>query len=313
MSAFELRSYLPGDEIAICELFQQSYGRQMPLEYWRWRYAENPHGSVWIELAWDGERLAAHYAVSPTRLQVGNEIFPAALSMTTMTHPNYRGRGLFPKLAERLYGRLERAGFCAIFGFPNTLSHRGFNTSLGWRDIYEVPSLILSLENAKASKLISNIQIFDSLDARFDRFGEHLRERGIQTIRNSETLDWRFLRCPINRYRIAALTDGGDLRGYAVVKSYESRSLDIVDIQATDSDSGGELLDWAASVAAIEHLPLVSTWVLPNNMLRLEAESRGFQASAPVTYFGARALMETPKSIDQWRNWNLLMAESDVY
>lgn len=313
MNALELRSYRPGDEIAICDLFQQSYGRQMPLEYWRWRYAENPHGAIWIELAWDGDRLVAHYAVSPTKLQIGNDIVYAALSMTTMTHPDYRGRSLFPKLAGRLYEKLKDAGFCAVFGFPNTQSHRGFNTSLGWRDIYEIPSLVLSMKKAKPPKDSPNIQIIDSIDDRFDRFGQCLKKGGIQTVRNAKTLNWRFLKCPTNRYRTAGLMDGSELRGYVVVKTYEAHSLDIVDIQTADGDTGGALLDWATTVAASEHLPMISAWLLPNNAVRIAAEARGFQAGAPVTYFGGKVLDGPSGRIDDWRNWNLLMAESDVY
>jgi len=61
----DIRPYNPGDEQAILELFEASFGRTMSGDYWRWRFLDNPVGEPKIDLAWDGTTLAGHYAVSP--------------------------------------------------------------------------------------------------------------------------------------------------------------------------------------------------------------------------------------------------------
>ena len=55
--AIEIRAYRPGDERAICTLFETVFGRPMSLDYWAWRYRDHPSGGPLAELCWDGERL----------------------------------------------------------------------------------------------------------------------------------------------------------------------------------------------------------------------------------------------------------------
>ena len=96
-----LKPYNTGDELAILSLFKECYGREMSVKYWKWRFIENPFRRILILLAWDNSALAAHYAVSPVLLLVKGQPYMAALSLTTMTHPKYRGLKLFPKLARK--------------------------------------------------------------------------------------------------------------------------------------------------------------------------------------------------------------------
>ena len=145
----DVRAYAPGDEAAILRLFDRSFGKPLPEAFWRWRFLDDPHGAPMIELAWDGDVLAAHYAVSPTSIAVEGERRVASLSMTTMTDPDYRGHGLFGQLATRLYERLAGVGHVAVFGFPNAQSHRGFIRDLGWQDVHEIPMLRLEVASAK--------------------------------------------------------------------------------------------------------------------------------------------------------------------
>lgn len=129
----EIRPYQPGDEFKIVELFKLVFGKTMPLGYWRWRFGNgNPWGST-IVVAMDGETMAAHYAVSHCRLtSTGTDTIPAAQSMTTMTHPEYRGRGLFVECAKRCFEMAKKAGIKIIWSFPNANSAPGFYNKLGW-------------------------------------------------------------------------------------------------------------------------------------------------------------------------------------
>lgn len=314
--AIDIRPYRPGDERAICALFETVFGRPMSLDYWAWRYRDHPSGGPYAELCWDGERLAGHYAVCAADLAVRGERRRACLSMTTMVHPDYRGQGLFERSAEQLYARLDAEGFAMVMGFPNAQSNRGFIGKLGWGGIYELPTLAAGTEGRRprAPEAVAPLDVFD---ARFDAFWELERKAGrpLRVWRDAAQLVWRFARNPDHAYAGAVLADrDGSLRGYAVGKAYASESFDLVELAALDPEARAGLLAWALEEAARRALPRVAAWVQPGDPARLGMESLGFRAVGPVTYFGARAFSayDGPDPLDH-RNWRLTMADSDVF
>ena len=85
---------------------------------------------------------AALYAVFPVVFKKFNEKITAVQSIDTITDINYRGQGLFKKLAIDCYNNAKADGIEFVYGFPNANSAPGFFKSLGWKPIAEVPFLI---------------------------------------------------------------------------------------------------------------------------------------------------------------------------
>lgn len=100
--------------------------------YLRWLYRENPAGTVVGYDAWEGGRLAAHYACVPASVRVGGVPRRALLSLNTATHPDFQGRGLFTRLAEQTYARGEQLGHGLVYGVANANSTPGFVRKLGF-------------------------------------------------------------------------------------------------------------------------------------------------------------------------------------
>ena len=65
---FEIRFYQEGDESQIIYLFEKVYKKQITLDWWKWRYLRNPSDKPQIALAFSGDQLVSHYAVSPVFL-----------------------------------------------------------------------------------------------------------------------------------------------------------------------------------------------------------------------------------------------------
>ena len=123
----EIRGYQAGDEEKIYELFKMAFKKEIVPDFWKWRFLDNPfHKEPFIDLMWDGDTLAGHYAVSPIGMKVNGESVLTALSMTTMTNPNYGGQGIFPKLADSIYKKLTDVNVQYVWGFPNMNSHYSF-------------------------------------------------------------------------------------------------------------------------------------------------------------------------------------------
>lgn len=311
--ALAFRKYEPGDEVAILELFRQSYGRPMKLEYWQWRFLDNPFGGPMIELAWDGATLAAHYAVSPVVMDVDGQPLLTALSGTTMTHPEHRGQGLFPKLAETLYDRLRRSGCFMVWGFPNDQSHRGIVRDLRWQDVYEIPMLRLEVRDVRA-QVSDNISEFVGFDPAFDDLWPKARFRSRIAVRHDRRfLSWRLHAGSGNSYRCVGCRVKGEWLGYAAYKVY-GEEMDLVDLLiAHGTNADAELLAALLAVCAREGLKAINSWVPVGDPTHALFEKNGFRNWIPVTYFGARRLAESRTDVSDVRGWRYSMIDSDVF
>jgi hypothetical protein len=116
----------------IFQLFLDSFGRPLSFEEWHWFYIDNPVGEPYVSLFYEDGRLLGHYAVLPTLLTYKKNSFVGYRSMTTMVHPDGRGKKLFTELAKRVYSMLESDGAALVYGFPNANSAPGFVRNLGW-------------------------------------------------------------------------------------------------------------------------------------------------------------------------------------
>lgn len=94
-------------------------------EFRHW-YVENPCGRAISFNAFDSEKMVAHYACIVKQLLIEGRVVEGILSMATVTHPEYRGRGLFKTLAKRTYDCARDKGFEFVIGVANANSFPGF-------------------------------------------------------------------------------------------------------------------------------------------------------------------------------------------
>ena len=111
------RDYYPGDESQILTLYKEVNNEEMTLAYWTWKFAKNPSGKAVMKLMFDNNKLIGLYAVIPMNLQVQKKLVKSALSVNTMTHPDYERQGIFTRLAEEVYEKCQREDFKFVYGF----------------------------------------------------------------------------------------------------------------------------------------------------------------------------------------------------
>ncbi len=107
-------------------------------DYLHWQYLANPHGQVIGVDAFMGGALVAHYAIIPRRYRLGTQVFDAALSVNTATHPQHQGKGLFTKLAEATYFAAAQRGVKFVVGVANANSVGGFTRKLGFTSLGQI-------------------------------------------------------------------------------------------------------------------------------------------------------------------------------
>jgi hypothetical protein len=226
------------------ELFAACFARNSfprSLDALDWQYHSNPTGRVFVDFALATDRLAAIYASLPVYVRVAGTVRLALQSLDTMTDADFRGRGLFVKLATRTFARAQREGAAFVYGFPNGQSAHGFFERVQWTKLDPLPFLIRPLRTEyvlrrfgarRAAKILPNLQLYP-LDkpscpphmrvepiTRFDHRHAHVWERfshgvGVAVERDAKYLNWRLVDKPERKYVNRAIVCGDEVVGWA--------------------------------------------------------------------------------------------------
>ncbi len=115
---------IPSDLSRTADLFRVVWpAAGLDTKQLEWAYRANPDGQAIGCNAVDREgRVVGHYAVQPLRAVIDGREERGALSLNTAVHPDFRGRGLFQKLAKATYQRAADEGRTFIVGVANALS-----------------------------------------------------------------------------------------------------------------------------------------------------------------------------------------------
>ena len=306
MDSIKLRFYKPGDEKDIVDLFAIVYGKNISLDWWKWRYLANTVDKPQVALAYCSGKLIAHYAVSPIILRRNGMKIKCAQSMTTMTHPEYQGKGLFVDLASSLYKKLYEDGYKLVFGFPNQNSHGIFNNKLSWQDIGIIATLSCDVGDLKIQDPSVEKMICENILAVVD-FTKNLTSKNIHADMNSKYIMWRFSLDSGNTYKFVKTNSGGLI----IFKHFGESALDIVHL-AGDEKALVSAIKSLYNYAVDNGISKIATWCNLHSSFHIQLEKLGFKPAGEVTYFGAIDLTKTNQFFDL-RKWDLNMSLSDIF
>lgn len=230
-----IRSYRPGDEASILELFEISFNSRRPVAWWRWEYADNPHGAFAISLAFDRQGLVAQYAGYPVPLWSADPSLDGLVANQvgdTMTAVRVRGAGrgatsVLVRTAKHFFAAHCAGKVAFNYGF-NTANIRTISTSYNESsEIEPVPfrrAAIAALRfpgrtARRVTTLLHNYTTSSttSVDGEWDdAFAAHAPSYGLLVRRDARYLRWRYLEHPVLKYSIVALRSAGRLAGWGV-------------------------------------------------------------------------------------------------
>lgn len=162
-------------------------------EYLDWLYRLNPTGKAETLNIWDGKRIVAHYATIPIISDIFGKKEKGLLSLNSVVHPDFQGRGYFRTLAAKTYeeAKLRNASF--VIGVANARSTLLFQRQLKFQKVCPL-SVKLGLGSINRKK-----ENFES--ACFSMRWEE------------SNLKWRLKR-PGAKYRVTSNSNGTWLWGY---------------------------------------------------------------------------------------------------
>ncbi|WP_107942123.1 GNAT family N-acetyltransferase [Metasolibacillus fluoroglycofenilyticus] len=305
LNAEEYEYYLE----SLNKLFSMTFEREIHPEYLRWRYLQNPSEDLLVAVAIENNEIVANYSASPCSIIFNGQTYKTALSMTTMTHPEYNGRGLFTKLADLLYLEMKKRGYSLIWGFPNNNSHGIFKSKLGWEDIYEIPTF--KLELSKTRDILIEKTYTLELDNTFENFKAYPIRRKIQVEKSKEFYKWRYTNNPINEYFNCNLKYLEEYKANIVYKNFGD-SVDIVEIEGESDEFKLILLQKLILELKDQGKRDINCWLNISGNLHNLLERIGFYNTSPITYFGGKNLGGNLE-ICNYKIWDISMGDSDVY
>ena len=73
------------------KLYEESYNRKKPVNYFRYRYLSSPFGKPIVLLMKYKKKIIGLYAIHPVKLQIEDKSVLGGYSFLTMTHPDHVG------------------------------------------------------------------------------------------------------------------------------------------------------------------------------------------------------------------------------
>ena len=215
------------DADELTALHKRVFGKTISREHWLWklRTQPGPVPNVWVAEA-DG-RLVFQYAGIPVRFRHRSSECWGMIDVDTMTHPDYRRRGLLTQGGTFTYTEWRKAGIAFTVGLPN--EQWGSRTAaLGWVRLGELrwwirwldPVAVLAAKvGLRRSRFArpprrqrcDGLQIATVDDpAPFDELSERSGEDGV--VRNAAWFRWRYLEA-VPRWRVLGARQPGGLVG----------------------------------------------------------------------------------------------------
>ena len=171
----------------IVALLRTSLSDNHTTENFMWKHYDNPFGKSYGLLARDKDKIVGARMFMFWEFRKANRVLRAIRPVDTITHPEYRGKGIFKKLT--LQGLEDCKGeYDFVFNTPNTNSFPGY-IKMGWnkydRDLYFKIALTINLKRKGSIKLLEQKE--------FDLQNIDLSSPYFRTNFSSNYLRWRYL------------------------------------------------------------------------------------------------------------------------
>jgi hypothetical protein len=147
-----------GKLVDMARLHLAVYNKVMPLSFFEKKYDTAFTGVAYIGyIAYSMPGIpVAYYGVIPCFLQDHSRTILAAQSADTMTHPQYRFKGLFVELSNMAFELCWQENIRIVFGFPNQNSLHGAVNKLGWRMTHAMECFIIPVRSVPIERITRN-------------------------------------------------------------------------------------------------------------------------------------------------------------
>lgn len=334
------------DFTPVIELMKSTYpGHEISDErYLFWEYVRNPDGRVIMNIASNGRQTIAHYAIIPRKFIFHKQQLDGSVSVNTITHPDFRGKNLFSKLASETFRQCHDRRILFTIGFPNPVSlpvikkKNIFDVTgaltVMFRPLNPVKTLSRYFSGKKdksgdeipLSIIISNkdVSLFDitSASESYNKLLLAFNGKGhITTHRNVEFFKWRYIDIPRRTY-FSLKHSAGEINAVIVFRAkyiYGIRCLVIVDIIGIKQDAIDQLLQEVNMIAKRNNMDLILTAICQHTEEYHTLKSAGyfslpqFLLPQKLAFIVKRHHNDCPEEVLYFESWFLTFGDYDIF
>lgn len=233
MANYTIKEFTPDILGALAPLMNSCFGMNAGLDYFKWKYLDNPAGGVlaYYALADDGE-IAAFTGVNPGWYAADGKPFRIFQCVDAMTQAAHRRQGLFEKLVRTYDDTLRKQGELFTIAFGSEASTPVF-TKTGRKALFPIwfhfkPALICRAENMLRSfarpkgDFQTEYVPVSALGPLLPLIQQNTGTARIAQIRSAEFIQWRLLN-PLHKYQILAVKQNGVYTGYCIYYTENSK------------------------------------------------------------------------------------------
>ena len=336
----------------LIELNETTYpGRDISnQEYLGWEYIRNPDGLALITIGAMERKIISQYVVLPRTFSIDNKLLCGSLSVNTLTHPDYRGMGIFEKLANETFNRCKEKNILFTIGFPNPISHpviekkQIFETigflPLLFRPLNPFVSLIRYIKNRK-NKSGDEIEIYNSdeiLSAntgisffdfkndseKYEIFLQKFNnEKQNVTNRSLHFIKWRYVTIPNRKYYILKIEIENKIIALVIFRAkyiFGLRCCIIVDIMTPFNSADVKiLLETIHKIAVKNKFDILFTTAPAHSWEYAIIKDFGFYSMSKyllpqrLAFIVKRHLSTSPQQVSDFRKWFLTFGDYDIF
>lgn len=228
----------------ISELHFAVHNQKRDSAYWRWCYFTSPIGKSSLIVALRAGQVVGKYGLLYLPLIVKGKPVVVSLMSSISIHPRERSWHSYRGLVEKYFSESQKDNYDFWLGvsFPQTMR---LNRQMGLVSLGKIPiyfgyldisrilegrfvpyplSLIGRLLQPFAAlrvekEELGNLEIWpiDDFDSTFDEFWSAISaNRIVSVVKNAAYLNWRYVKCPGNRYRRLAVYRNKRLEGFVI-------------------------------------------------------------------------------------------------
>lgn len=287
------------DLASVAAFSRRATGAEIPIEYWRWRYFDNPAGPSGIAIASDGEEivgLISAFAV-PFRLG-GQRLLASQVGHNDIITP-YRSSGVYFELVSTVFRELvDQHGVDFCFGIAIKETRDLSMVLMGFDEVGSIRKLVKIIDpvphlrekwNVPLPRWVGSLvakrhlgshrALRDCTVSRFEHFGDahdlalsQSHGHHLLVCRDASYLEWRYTDCPLQHYEKLQLSSGDSVLGWVVYHVLEQQGIryGILDECFGSEEDGqgiGRLVDLAVVELLKQDASAIVAWAAPSTSL----------------------------------------------
>jgi predicted acetyltransferase len=290
-----LEKVYEGNGEDLIELFQSVTPElEVDIQKWRWKYLENPLKENLILVYEDRKKIVGEEAIVPFKAYFKGKILKIGHSVDSMVLNEYRGKGIFKKLALKSLKEGKERGYSYFYGFPNKNSLPIYTKKLNWmsfgyirRWIFPLNLNILSLKFKIDFSILSplfkignnllkrdygfeRVYNFNGVDVYLENLKKHY---DIFLLRDEDFLKWRYLDHPYYKYDIFK----DDKNIFVLrIKDVDIKRGTIEEFIYSDYLSFSKILSFSIKYFIENNVDLIDIWVRKGDPLEKILFYKGF-------------------------------------